>query len=90
MTHFAGTRLLYYTISFKSSHFSSFEYRGTLEFIDGYLVLSIALKHSGDTLELYHIWEGMEGMDYHEQWQKKPDDIPFKLKVENRLHAICN
>ena len=32
----------------------------------------------------------MEGMHYHEQWQKKPDEVPFKLKFENHLHAICN
>ena len=35
MTHFAGTNIN--PISFKSIHFSPFEYRGTLEFIDGYL-----------------------------------------------------
>ena len=34
----------------------------------------------------------MEGMHYHEQWQKKPDDIPVKPKVENlnMLSAINN
>ena len=63
-------------------------------FIDRYMVfkwvLPIALKHLGDTLEWYHIWEGMEGMNYQVRWQQKPDDIPFELKVENILHAVCN
>ena len=34
----------------------------------------------------------MEGMHYHEQWQKKQDDIPFnlKLKIIYMLSAINN